>query len=59
MVILIMDATEFGLRGYKEVKANYNSIEDAERQAEDYIKHNTKKPLRLEDETGKILKEFK
>lgn len=57
MFYLFWDAKDFGLSMFiKEVKAPYNSLEEAMMQAtHDLTLPNPKSVLRIEDETGKVV----
>lgn len=55
MVHLIWKSSDFGISSTAEVKAVYNTLEEAQRQGEHDLKLG-RHPLRIEDaDTGKIL----
>lgn len=58
MVTLFWSAQDFGARfsraGYPEIRAQYNSLAEAQAQAAHDLAHG-KHPVRIEDETGQVL----
>lgn len=56
-VFLHMDAASFGIKA-DSVKAQYENLDAAKAQAEHNIETNTQRPLRIVDETGKVLVDY-
>lgn len=56
MVYLHMDASTFCIKSKPTVKAPYNTVEEADAQAQQNIKNRTQRPISIEDELGNILK---
>lgn len=59
MVYLHMDASGFSIKSAKTVKAPYASFEDALSQATHNLATGVQRPVRIEDDQGNVLKEFK
>lgn len=59
MFYLHMDAREFGIKSSPTVKAPYNTLEEAQAQATHNLTLGLQRPVRIEDENGNVVEEFK